>query len=247
MNTKSASKHALTVLCVLLPLLCGCSMKRDFIKMQGQVDYLESSQKELQAKLAASDSLARAQSQTLNEIKAALWDLSEKLTAKAEALGQPPIAADTATPRVDLLPLGTAKPESNLASKPIAAYSADDYKKTYDAAYLEVTRRSYDLAISGFREFIKKFPASNLSDNAQYWIGECLYAQKKYREAAAEFEKVISQYPKQDKQPAAMLKLGLCYQDLGDQTRAQREWQALAKQYPKSPEALLAKEKLKKK
>ena len=227
--------------------LTGCSLKRDFVRMQGQVDSLTTGQREMQARLAASDSLARAQAQTLNEIKAALWDLSEKITGKVEVLDQLQKTADTAKPKVDLLPIGKAEPESGLGKKPVAAYSAEDYKKIYDAAYLEVTRRSYDLAIAGFREFIKKYPTSNLSDNAQYWIGESFYAQKKFKEAAAEFEKVIAQYANQDKVPAAMLKLGLCYQDLGDKARAARTWQQLQQRYPKSQEALLAREKLKKK
>jgi tol-pal system protein YbgF len=239
-------KHVLIVLCVLLPLFLGCSMKRDFVKMQGQVDYLESSQKEMQAKLAAADSQSRAQAQILNEIKAALWDLSEKVTAKTEIVDQLQ-KADSARPRVDLLPIGKAVPDTGLAAKPTAAYSAEDYKKAYDAAYLEITRRSYDLAVTGFREFIKKYPGSSLADNAQYWIGESFYAQKKYREAAAEFEKVIAQYPNQDKVPAAMLKAGLCHQDMGDKAKATSVWQSLLKRYPKSQEALLAREKLKKK
>jgi tol-pal system protein YbgF len=230
---------------VLLPMLFGCSMKRDFVRMQKQVDYLESSQKEAQARLAAADSANRAQSQVLGEIKAALWDLSEKISAKVEVLDQLQ-KTDSARPRVDLLPLGKAVPEAPPAPRPMVE-AAEDYKKIYDAAYLEVTRRSYDLAVAGFREFIKKYPRSDLADNAGYWIGESFYAQKKYKEAATEFEKVIAQYPNQDKVPAAMLKAGLCRQELGEKAKADQLWQKLLKQYPKSPEALLAKEKLKKK
>ncbi len=235
-------KKILMVMC--LPLLLGCSIKRDFVKMQGQVDYLESSQKEMQAKLAAADSQSRAQTLTLNEIKAALWDLSEKVAAKTEIVDQLQ-KTDTSRPKVELLPIGRAMPDTGLAAKPIAAYSTDDYKQAYDAAYLEITRRSYDLAVTGFREFIKKYPGSSLADNAQYWIGESFYAQKKYQDAAREFDKVISGYPNQDKVPAAMLKAGLCYQDLGNKAKAKQVWQALLKQYPKSQEALLAKEKIK--
>jgi len=239
--------RTIAIAVIALAALAGCSLTRDFVRMQGQVDSLSAGQREMQAKLAAADSLNRAQAQTLNEIKAALWDLSEKIAAKVELLDQLQKSADTAKPKVDLLPLGKAEPESILAKKPVASYSAEDYKKIYDAAYLEVTRRSYDLAVAGFREFIKKYPTSNLADNAQYWIGESFYAQQKYKEAAAEFEKVVSQYANQDKVPAAMLKLGLCYQDLGDKAKAAQVWRRLQQQYPKSQESLLAKEKLKKK
>ncbi|MRR08753.1 tol-pal system protein YbgF [bacterium] len=226
---------------LLLPLLAGCSMKRDFVKMQRQIDYLEASQKETQARLAAADSAARAQARTLAEIRAALWDLSERMGAKAEVLDQLQKAADTVHPRVDLLPIGQAQPET-----PAAKPGTGD-KTAYDAAYLEVTRRNYGQAMAGFKAFIAAHPASTLADNAQYWIGECLYAQGKYREAVTEFEKVVSAYPGQDKVPAAMLKAGLCRQELGEPAGAGRWWQQLLKQHPASPEALLAKEKLKKK
>jgi tol-pal system protein YbgF len=237
-------RKTLVPLC-LLPLLLGCSMKRDFVRMQKQVDYLEQSQKETQAKLAAADSATRAQSQVLGEIKAALWDLSEKISAKVEVLDQLQ-KADSSRPKVDLLPLGKAEPEAPPAKRPMVE-APEDYKQAYDAAYLEVTRRSYDLAVAGFREFIRKYPQSNLADNARYWIGESFYAQRRFKEAALEFERVIADHPGQDKVPAAMLKAGLCRQELGDKARADQLWQNLLKQYPKSPEALLAKEKLKKK
>ncbi|MDI6738965.1 MAG: tol-pal system protein YbgF [Candidatus Edwardsbacteria bacterium] len=236
-------KNMLITAC-LLSFTFGCSLKKDFVKMQRQVDYLEASQKETQAKLAAADSANRAQSQTLNEINAALWDLSEKITAKVEALDQLQ-KSDTARPKVDLLPIGQAQPEAAPSKKSATNYLTEDYKKVYDAAYLEVTRRSYDLAVTGFREFIRKYPHSNLADNAQYWIGESFYAQRKFKDAAVEFERVIGDYPNQDKVPAAMLKAGLCRQELGEKAKADQLWQKLLKQYPKSQEALLAKEKLK--
>lgn len=243
-------KRALIPSLLLLPLLAGCSVKRDFVRMRQQVDSLQTGQQEMRARLASADSANRAQAKALAEIRAALWDLSERMGAKAEVLDRLQRAADTARPKVDLLPIGQARPEA-AAAKPGAAGAAGATgagdKAAYDAAYLEVTRRNYDQATAGFKAFIAAFPASALADNAQYWIGECLYAQGRYREAGAEFERVVAAYPGQDKVPAAMLKAGLCRQELGEKAGADQWWQQLLRQHPKSPEALLAKEKLKKK
>ena len=41
------------------------------------------------------------------------------------------------------------------------------------------------------------YPNTDLSDNAQYWIGESLYAQKKYKEAIAAFDKLLKQWPRE--------------------------------------------------
>jgi len=39
-----------------------------------------------------------------------------------------------------------------------------------------------------FVEFIKRFPKHDLADNAQYWIGEGYYAQKKYEPALTAYQ-----------------------------------------------------------
>ncbi len=86
---------------------------------------------------------------------------------------------------------------------------------------------------------------TELADNAQYWIGECYYAQKDYKQSIREFEKVEKNFPKGNKVPAAKLKKGLAYRELGNPEEASRELKEVASKYPESEEALLANEKLK--
>ena len=38
--------------------------------------------------------------------------------------------------------------------------------------------------IQGFEDYLASYPSTDLSDNAQYWIGESHFAQKKYPEAS---------------------------------------------------------------
>ncbi len=222
---------------VLLPLLAGCSVKRDFTAMRHQIDSLQSGQRELRERLAAADSVNRAQAGLLDELRSSLWDLSQRAAPAAGEPERPRPPAGADRPRVDLLPIGQAQPER----------PPDDGKREYDAAYLEVTRRNYGAAASGFRSFLSRHPRSGLADNAQYWIGECLYAQGRYREAGTEFEKVVSAHPDQDKVPAALLKAGLCHQRLKDNARAEAAWKKLLQQHPNSPEAKLARERMKSK
>src|SRR5262249_52508994 len=63
-------------------------------------------------------------------------------------------------------------------------------EQLFAAAYSDYSRGNFDLAISEFKQYVEIYPTSELADNAQYWIGEILYAQKKLPEAAAAFEKV---------------------------------------------------------
>jgi tol-pal system protein YbgF len=117
-------------------------------------------------------------------------------------------------------------------------------QQLYDAAYLDITKGSYDLAISSFSEYLKYFPDTQLSDNAQYWIAECYYAKNDYQKAAVEFKKVVSNFPKGDKVPAALYKLGLCFKKMENKSQAKKTFQELVQKYPQSEEAALAKERL---
>ncbi len=81
----------------------------------------------------------------------------------------------------------------------IAHITPGNAEQLFAAAYSDYSRANYDLALSEFRQYVETYPTSELADNAQYWIGEILYAQKKLPEAAAEFERVQTVNPKGDK------------------------------------------------
>jgi tol-pal system protein YbgF len=120
-----------------------------------------------------------------------------------------------------------------------------DPKTLYDAAYLDLTRGDYDLALRGFREYLKAFPKTEYSDNAQYWIGEIFYADGAFENAFTEFQKVETDYPDGDKVPAALLKMGYCQIQLNQSARAREYLNRVISRFPNSVEANLAKSKLK--
>jgi len=119
-----------------------------------------------------------------------------------------------------------------------------DTKRVYEQAYKDLTRGNYSLAVLGFREFLKRSPSSDLSDNAQYWVGECFYAQRDFNQAAQEFLKVEELYPKGDKVPAALLKTGYSFLQLDDKANARRYLNEVIEKFPNSEEAVSARNKL---
>ena len=125
-----------------------------------------------------------------------------------------------------------------------AAKGAVTPRALYDAAYQDLTRGNHGLAILGFQEVLTKFPQSELADNAQYWIGECYYAQKDYARALVEFRKTIEAYPQGDKVAAALLKAGLCEAQTGDKQAARATLEELQRRFPQSEEARLAGQKI---
>lgn len=122
--------------------------------------------------------------------------------------------------------------------------AAGDMKQMYDRAYLDVTRGNYDLAITGFVEYLKNYPETELADNAQYWIGECHYIQGDYESAITEFEKVLDRYPDGNKASGALLKIGYAYLQQGEERAATRLLKTVMERYPGSPEAGHARAKL---
>lgn len=116
----------------------------------------------------------------------------------------------------------------------------DLYKDAYEAYHkgdLEAARRR-------FEAFLKQYPNTELSDNAQFWIGETYYLKRDYERAILEYEKAIVKYPEGDKIPAALLKQALAFLELGDRTNAKNLLKRVIEKYPQSDQAETAKKKL---
>ena len=101
------------------------------------------------------------------------------------------------------------------------------------------------MAIVLYKQLQRQYPKSSYASQAQYGIGESLYAQKQYEASIVAFDEVIQKYPQNNKTPAAILKQGLAFAELKDQRNARFFLQQLQKKYPNSPEAQQAAEKLK--
>ena len=114
----------------------------------------------------------------------------------------------------------------------------------YRSAYEDYMRGNYDLAADGFAEYRRRWPNTELTDNALYWIGECYDAQEKPQEALDTFTKVLEDYPTSDKAAAAQLKKGLIYLKMGDQGQGVVNLQYVVYEHPGTREPDLAREQL---
>jgi tol-pal system protein YbgF len=104
--------------------------------------------------------------------------------------------------------------------------------------------KDYRQAISKFRVFIDKYPASPLSDNAAYWIGEAFFAEQRYKEAIVEYQNVVERWPKGDKVCAARLKQGICFDHLGESKQAKLFLDETVSRCANQPEGKRAREVL---
>jgi tol-pal system protein YbgF len=122
--------------------------------------------------------------------------------------------------------------------------SGADPQTLYNSAYNDYLKGNYDLALREFQEYLDNFPTTDLADNATYWIGECFYRQRRFRQAVDQFDNVLSRYPRSDKVPAATLKKGYAHLELGERSQGVVQLRHVIRTYPNSDEANLARQRL---
>jgi len=119
-------------------------------------------------------------------------------------------------------------------------------RELYELTLTRFKKEKYEEALSGFESFLKKFPRSDLADNAQFWVGECYMAIKQYERAILAYQDVIQQYPKGNKVPNAMLRQAIAFNEIGDKTSLKTLLKKIIKKFPTSNEAKVAKIRLEK-
>jgi len=128
--------------------------------------------------------------------------------------------------------------------KEAAGKGKTDKESLYAAAYELFKEAKYDKSREAFENFLKQYPNTEFSDNAQFWVGECYYFEKKYEKAIVEYEKVTKNFPEGNKVPYALLKQGLSFLKLGDKASGKLLLQQVTKDYPNTSQARIARAKL---
>ena len=114
----------------------------------------------------------------------------------------------------------------------------------YREAYETFQKGDLEGAQRKFEAFLKQYPNTELSDNAQFWIGETYYLKKDFEKAILEYEKAILKYPEGDKIPAALFKQALAFLELGDKMNAINLLKRVIERYPHSDQAEIARKRL---
>jgi tol-pal system protein YbgF len=130
--------------------------------------------------------------------------------------------------------------ETSVEGKGVSTRTGDLYKDAYET----YQKGDFEGARRKFEAFLKQYPNTELSDNAQFWIGETYYGKKDYEKAILEYEKAIAKYPEGDKVPAALLKQALAFLELGDKTNGRNLLKRVMERYPHSEQADMAKKRL---
>jgi len=181
----------------------------------------------------------------LDEANARLRNMTQELSAlrQTQPIVVPAAPAGSETPTGES-PSAPSTPPSPSPAPPLPAAMGLTADSLYTQAYTDYTQARYPLAISGFKDVLARFPDSDYADNAQYWIGECLLAQRKYKEALEAFDAVVSLYPGSNKLDVATLKKAYALEGLGSRADAVRQFELVIDKFPKSESARVARERL---
>lgn len=133
---------------------------------------------------------------------------------------------------------------SGAAGTAAVALSPADQRKAYDKALELLKEGRYNEAAAAFGGFLKQYPDSSYSDNAQYWLGEVYYVTRQFKPALAEFEKVPKNYPDSTKVADARLKMGYIEYELKNWGEARKLLGDVVASYPGTTSARLAQERL---
>ena len=230
------------------------SQRGDVEKLQARFDQYEKNYTETTRAIRENQANLNADLGTVRDEVRTLRGQMEEMKKESTAMGR----SQNMTNRLDDLDsrigniensMGVGKKEpsgkrSEATGREPSAEVKTDPKTAYIACYKLFQDGQYAKAREEFQKFLKQYPKTTYSDNAQFWIGETWYVEEKYEKAIVEYEKAIQGFPTGDKVPDALLKQGMSFQKLGDKASAKIVYQQIIKKYPQTNQAKTARAKL---
>jgi tol-pal system protein YbgF len=127
-----------------------------------------------------------------------------------------------------------------------AAASAPPPDVLYNNALRDYNGGKPDLASQEFSDYIKFYPNTDLAGNCYFYLGELQFKGGNYQQAAQSYDQVLQNFPSGNKAASAQLKKGFALIELGKQDDGVAELRHVVQRYPHSPEALQARDRLRK-
>ena len=201
-------------------------------KLAAAVNTLQTSlQNQQQGEGSKTDQLSgqiQALNDTMDEIKVRLAKVAKQLEDMQAQ--QQSFAANQATQAQQQKEMAAAPPPDVLYNNGLRDYNGG----------------KNDLATQEFSDYIKFYPNTDLAGNSYYYLGELQFKQANYQQAVQSYDQVLQNFPSGNKAASAQLKKGFALLELGKQDEGVSELRHLIQRYPRSPEALQAKERLRK-
>jgi tol-pal system protein YbgF len=247
------------------------AVNKDMVQLQTQVQQLQEQmtamQRSFDQNMGAMKNLVEQDADAVNKVSAALTTLQQTLTkqqgdvsAKSDQLSGQIQALNDSIDELKVR-LGNvvkqiqdmqASQQSIQAQQAQTQAAADAAKNApppdvlYNNALRDYNGGKNDIATQEFSDYVKFYPNTDLAGNCYFYLGEIQFKQGNYQQAAQSYDQVLQNFPGGNKAASAQLKKGFALIELGKQDDGVAELRKLLQRYPRSPEALQARDRLRK-
>jgi len=271
MKTHRISAFVALFLMLWVSVAPAFGVNKEMVQLQTQVQQLQEQmtamQRSFDERMGIMRNLVEKDTDSVNKVAAALNNLQQTLQkqqgdegSKADQLsGQIQALNDT----MDEIKVRLAKVTKQLedmqaqqqsvlaqqASQKAAADAAAQAPPPdvlYNNALRDYNGAKNDLATQEFSEYIKYYPNTDLAGNSYFYLGELQFKQGNFQQAVESYDQVLQNFPSGNKAASAQLKKGFALLELGKQDEGVSELRHLIQRYPHSPEALQARDRLRK-
>jgi tol-pal system protein YbgF len=176
----------------------------------------------------------------------------DESNVRITSLSQEVEALRLAIPEMTAVPVPPADPNAPPAADqapvtpavPVTLAPGMTPQRLFNTSLADFTAGQWTLCVEGFSTYLKSFPRTDASDDAQWYIGECYFSDGKFADAVDAYNRAVTSYPKGDRVPDAYYKLGMALNNMKQADRAREAWDTLIKQFPDSDAARLAKQNM---
>ena len=227
-----------TLLLIPLCLLAaGCvATQQDMLQMQSQMDDLNNNLSTMQKNQAELAVKMEDLSKNLNVSSENMKDIS---TQMGRLSGQLDELDATMNKRVNAIGQTIKKQQEEVETALLPA-------KLYNDAYNSFLNNNFDLASTGFKTYLTKFPTGEMAEGAYFYLGESFYFKEHWQEAALAYANVLEKFPKSARVPAARLKYAMSLLKLPENKKSEavKYLHSVIQDFPNSQEAGTAKDYL---
>jgi tol-pal system protein YbgF len=246
-------------------------VSKDMVQLQTQVQQLQEQmtamQRSFDERMGVMKNLVEQDTDAVNKVAAALNGLQTTLAkqqsdggSKTDQLsGQIQALNDTMDEiKVRLAKVTKQLEDMQAAQQSLGAQQAQQQAQQqalvnapppdvlYNNAVRDYNGGKNDLALQECSDYIKYYPNTDLAGNCYFYLGEIQFRQGNYQQAAQSYDQVLQNFPSGNKAASAQLKKGFALVELGKQDEGVSELRRLIQRYPHSPEALQARDRLRK-
>ncbi|MFC1595355.1 tetratricopeptide repeat protein [Gemmatimonadota bacterium] len=219
--------------------------------MRSLIDQQNIQIQEMQVRVDQVTQQDEAEAQELEAIRRDISQIGTKVTQSEETLVDLSRKTENVSTRLSLLTEEVTRIKTEPAAPPPEAAPGVVLFGEEPAASSGNTRAIYDNAlrlyydekpreaIAEFSRMVESAPASDLTDNAEYWVGECYYKLEEFEPALAAFQRVFN-HQGSNKYEDAQLKIGMTYRLMDRRTEAIAALRELIQKYPNSQHVELA-------